>query len=90
LLSATPFGDMFLFAAVCAVGALIVAAFSLHPVITVGGALAVVVAFVSWAGSKANRGWRPSDYLIFGLFTVGALVAVVLIVLAFRVMLCDC
>ena len=83
LLSATPLGDLFLFAAVCAVGALIVAAFSLHPVITIGVALAVVVGFVWWAGHKANRPWRPSDYLTFGLFTVARLVAVVLLVLAF-------
>jgi hypothetical protein len=79
-----------LFAVVCSVGALIVAAFRVHPIITVGVSLAVVIGFVRWAGRKANRPWRPSEYLTFGLITVAGLVAVVLLVLAFWVMLCDC
>jgi hypothetical protein len=79
-----------LFAAVCAVGALIVAAFRVHPIITVGVSLAVVVGFVWWAGRKANRRWRPFDYLTFGLLTIAGLAAVVQLVLAFWVMLCDC
>jgi hypothetical protein len=90
LLSATPLGDVLLFALVCAAGALIITAFRLHPVITVVLSLVVVVGFVWWAGRKANRPWRTSDYLTFGLITVVGLVAVGLLVLAFWVMLCDC
>ena len=90
LLSATPLGDVFLFAAVCAIGALIVVAFSVHPIISTGAILAVVVGFVWWAGRRANRPWFPSDYLTFGLFTVVGLAVVVLVVLGFWVMLCDC
>ncbi len=90
LLSATPLGDVLLFAVVCAVGALVVAALRIHPIITVGASLAVVVGFVWWAGRKANRPWRPSDYLTLGLLTIAGLAAVVLLVLAFWVMLCDC
>jgi hypothetical protein len=90
LLSATPLGDVFLFAAVCAAGALIVAAFRVHPIISTGVGLAVVAGFVWWAGGKASRPWRPSDYLTFGVFSIVGLAVVVLIVFGFWVMLCDC
>ena len=90
LLSATPLGDVFLLVAVCAAGAFLVAAFSVHPIISSGAILAVVVGFVWWAGRKANRPWLTSDYLTFGLFTIVGLAVVVLIVVGLWVMLCDC
>jgi len=90
LLSATPLGDVLLFALVCAAGAVIITVFRLHPVVTVVLSLVVVVGFVRWAGRKADRPWRPFDYLTFGLLTIAGLAAVVLFVLAFWVMLCDC
>jgi hypothetical protein len=84
----TPLGEVVLYAAVCIVGGLLVAAFSVHPFVTSGVGLGIAAAFTWMVGRKTSRPWGVRTYVLVFLAAVVALALVGVYVL--WVMLCDC
>lgn len=90
VLAATPLGDVLLFAAVCGVGAILVAAFSVHPFITTGAGLGAAEGFSWIAGRRASGTWTTRTYVLVFLLAAAALAVVGLGFFLLLVMTCDC
>lgn len=90
---ATPFGDLVIFAVICATGAGLALLFRAHPAISVGLLIAAVAVSV-WAASRiaarAGNPWAPWTYVRFALLIVASLLVGGLVFSVLWLALCDC
>jgi hypothetical protein len=90
VLTDTGLGDILLFAAVCVGGAILVEAFSVHPFVTSGIAIAVAAGSTWVVGKRAGGGWGIRTYALVFLVAVASLAVLGVAVFLLRVMVCDC
>jgi hypothetical protein len=86
----SPFWDLLLYAAICAVGAGAAVALRRHPWAVGMAVLAAIVVLVVLASRLAGRRWTLRDYVMFSGFVIGGLCFAVFAFLVLWVSVCSC